>query len=120
MKDTCWNNENRTQALQIIQTQYYSEMCQEITPHDTRNFLLNLKNVAVCWCNIYEENTYDTKNYVLKMKNKPNHHILCQTSTTHQKQQPMNTYRNDTYNHRGGYRGHGWYNNDSGEIICMI
>ena len=44
--------------------QYYREICQEITPRDTKNFPLNLKNVEARWWEICEINTHDTKKYV--------------------------------------------------------
>ena len=50
---------------------------------------------------------------MLNIKNKMNYHIVYQTSIVDQKQQSRNTYRNDTNNRRGGYRGCNHYNNNS-------
>ena len=82
---TYWHNENRMQDIRVIRTQYYCEICQEITPHDTKNCPLNLKNVTTCWCEICAENTHDTNKCVINMKSKPNYHTMHQTSTVDQK-----------------------------------
>ena len=44
-------------------------------------------------------------NCILKMKNKPNYHIVYQTKAIDQNQQSRGNYRNDKFNHQGGYNG---------------
>ena len=57
---TCWHRDDRVQDVFIICTEYFCEICREITSHETKDFPFNLRNKKSKWCAICEENSHDT------------------------------------------------------------
>ena len=53
------------------------------------------------------------RNCELNMKSKSSYHIVYHATTIDQKSHPRNTYRNDSNNLWGGYRGWSRYNNNN-------
>ena len=104
-KYTCHHNDSKIQYVRVVHTQCYFQIYQDFTLHETKNFPLNLMNLEIQWCTIYEYASHDTKDYALNMRNKKRYHIVYQTFTIDQKRNLTASYRNDANSHRGSYKG---------------
>ena len=73
-KDNCRHRANKIQEVQVIQIEYFCQICQEFTPHETKDCPFNMKIPKAKWCAICEGNPHVTRNCTLNMKNKLNYH----------------------------------------------
>ena len=70
-KDTC-----QQQAVQVIQTQHFCEICQDFTQHLKFNCPYNLRKQKQYWFAICEEPTHNTVDCKLNVKN---HRVVYKT-----------------------------------------
>jgi hypothetical protein len=102
-KDCCKFNDALDLAVYQIHIETFSDICEGVTNHATRDFPHNLRNVRPKWCHICKENNHSTQECRLNKKNGTNIHSVYHTQTVNQNvDQGGNGYRG-----RGGYQGRG-------------